>query len=81
MKRPLVVWPLTLVAMAVFLTACCCGGGETETVVVVPAEGSAAPEAGATAGQQLQDLKGAHDEGAISDKEFEKAKEKVLKQE
>jgi hypothetical protein len=62
-----------------FLTACC--GGGKETVVVVPAESSPAAASGATAGQELQDLKAAHDKGAITDAEFEKAKEKILNKE
>ena len=72
MKRYLVC-ALTLVIMSVFLAGCC--GGGKETVVVAPEGG------GATAGQQLQDLKAAHDQGAITDEEYEKAKEKILKAE
>lgn len=49
---------------------------EKKETVVVPSEGSKA-----TAGKQLQDLKAAHDQGAITDEEFEKAKEKILKAE
>jgi len=56
--------------LTIFLAGCC--GGGTETVVVAPEGG------GATAGQQLQDLKAAHDQGAITDEEFEKAKQKIL---
>ena len=67
---------LIFVVLTVFLTGCCCGRGK-ETVVVVPA--AATPAGGATSGQQLQDLKAAHDQGAITDEEFEKSKEKVLK--
>ena len=72
MKRYLVC-ALTIVIMSFFLSGCC--GGGKETVVVAPEGG------GATAGQQLQDLKAAHDQGAITDEEFEKAKEKILKAE
>lgn len=75
MKRSLVCWTLTVFVLSVFLTACCGGGKET---IVVPAE---AAGSGATAGQELQDLKTAHDQGAITDEEFEKAKEKVLNKE
>ena len=72
---------LIFVVLTVFLTGCCCGRGK-ETVVVVPAAATpaaATPAGGATSGQQLQDLKAAHDQGAITDEEFEKSKEKVLK--
>ena len=68
---------LIFIVLTFFLTGCCCGGGK-ETVVVVPA--AATPEGGgATSGQQLQDLKAAQDQGAITEEEFEKSKEKVLK--
>ena len=70
MKRSLVCWTLTAFVLTVLLTACCGGGTET---IVVPAE------SGPTAGQELQDLKAANDQGAITDEEFDKAKEKVLK--
>jgi hypothetical protein len=85
MKRALVCWTLAVFVLSVFLTACC--GGGKETVVVVPAESSPTAESspaavsGATAGQELQDLKAAHDQGAITDAEFEKAKEKILNKE
>ena len=93
MKKSFVLWTLTLIVLSVSLSACCCGGGkETVEIVVTPAEsegssgggsaaaGTAAPS-GATAGQELQDLKAAHDKGAITDEEFEKAKEKILTRE
>jgi len=79
MKRSLVCWTLTAFVLSVLLTACC--GGGKETVVVVPAENSPAAASGATSGQELQDLKAAHDQGAITDAEFEKAKEKILNKE
>jgi hypothetical protein len=78
MKRALVCWTLTTLVLSVLLTACCGGGKET---VVVPVESSPAAASGATAGQELQDLKAAHDQGAITDAEFEKAKEKILNKE
>lgn len=81
MKRNL-VYGLTVFLLTIFL-ASCCGGGKKETVVV-PSEGTVKetvivkPESSATTGKQLQDLKEAHDKGAITDEEFEKAKEKIL---
>jgi hypothetical protein len=84
-KKSLILWSLALIVLSVSLSACC--GGGKETVVVVPAEAEspsgsgAAPVSGVTAGQELQDLKAAHDQGAITDEEFEKAKEKILTRE
>lgn len=56
------------------LLAGCCGGGK-ETMVV------SQPASTVTKGQELQDLKEAQEQGAISDEEFEKAKEQVLEKE
>lgn len=72
MKRALVNG-LSAFVLLTFLAACCGGGTTKETVVVAP-EGS-----GATAGQELQDLKAAYDKGAINEKEFEESKKKILK--
>lgn len=74
MKQNLAI-AITLLILTLFLSGCC--GGGSETVVVSP-EGSAGS---ATVGQQLQDLKAAHDQGAISDEEYEKQKEKILEAE
>jgi hypothetical protein len=86
MKRNL-LYGLTFLLVTAFLTGCC-GGGKKETVVVVPEDSGSketvivSPEGGgATSGKQLQDLKAAHDQGAITDEEYEKAKEKILKAE
>ena len=68
---------LILIVLTIFLTGCCCGGGK-ETVVVTP-EAPTPEGGGATAGQQLQDLKAAQDQGAITDEEFQESKEKILK--
>ena len=75
MKRAFVGVLVSLV-LAIVLAGCCGGGGK-ETVVVAPESGTA----GATAGQQLQDLKAAYDQGAITEEEYEKQKEKILKAE
>ena len=69
---------LIFIVLTIFLTGCCCGGGK-ETVVVTPEATTPEGGAGATAGQQLQDLKAAQDQGAITDEEFQESKEKILK--
>lgn len=79
MKKSPVLWTLTLIVLSISLSACC--GGGKEKVVVVPAENSAAQGSGATTGQALQDLKAAHDQGVLSDEEFAKEKQKLLKKE
>ena len=67
---------LCLLALAVILTAAvftgCCGGGKTQVVTETTKT--------TTKGQELQDLKKAMDEGAISEKEYESAKKKILKE-
>ena len=77
MNRILICWLLAIAIVSMTLAGCCCGGDkkETETVVVAPSA------EGPTTGKQLQDLKDAHDKGAITDEEYEKAKEKILKTE
>ena len=69
---------LIFIVLTIFLTGCCCGGGK-ETVVVTPEAASPESGGGATAGQQLQDLKAAEEQGAITEKEFQESKEKILK--
>ena len=76
MTRKLICFSFAIAIVALSLTGCCGGGGEkktTETIVVTP------PTENPTAGKQLQDLKDARDQGAITDQEYEKAKEKILK--
>ena len=77
MKRSLVIYIGAAVLTTIFLAGCCGGGDKksAEPGVVAPAGG------GATTGKQLQDLKDAHDQGAITDEEFQKEKEKILKAE
>jgi len=69
---------LIFTVLTIFLTGCCCGGGK-ETVVVTPEATTPEGGAGATAGQQLQDLKAAEEKGAITEEEFQESKEKILK--
>ena len=77
MKRHLTK-SMIFIALTIFLTGCCCGGGK-ETVVVTPEATTPEGGAGATAGQQLQDLKAAEEKGAITEEEFQESKEKILK--
>ncbi len=58
----------TVVALSLSLTAC--GGSSTKTTV----------NNQETQGKQLMDLKEAYDSGVISEKEYEKAKERILDQ-
>lgn len=73
MKHKLSFLALTFILLAIFLTGCCGGGKETKVVNESTKT--------ITTGQELQDLKKAKDEGAISEKEYEMAKEKILKKE
>ena len=56
------------------LTGCGCFGGGSGGDTQIDATTKTT-----TMGQDLIDLKKAHDDGIISDKEYEKAKEKILK--
>ena len=57
------------------LGGCCCGGnGETKTTVIEKQPVSTAP-----LGDELIKLKEARDKGALSEKEYEDAKAKLLK--
>ena len=60
-------------SLAAGLTACgCLGGGSGGEAQVHTTTKTT------TTGQDLIDLKKAHDEGVISDEEYEKAREKIL---
>lgn len=60
----------TLALAAVFAFGfAACGGGGSRTEVNT---------SGVTLGQELSDLKAAYDKGAMSEKEYEKAKEAVM---
>lgn len=61
-----IVTALAAAVLATTLAACGGGGATIETN----------PE---TTGQQLLDLQKAHEAGALTDKEYEKARKKVLK--
>jgi hypothetical protein len=74
MKRRLCFFILAAILSTV-LIAGCCGGGKKETKVVTQTTKTT------TKGQELQDLKKAKDEGVISEKEYEDAKKKILKEE
>ena len=63
-----------LLVLLVVLSGCCCGG-DTETKVIEKQPVSSAP-----LGEELIKLQEAHDKGALSDKEYEDARERLLKQ-
>ena len=54
-------------AICVFALSACGGGGSSQTTVSTK-----------TLGEELTDLKQAYDAGAISEKEYEKAREEIL---
>ena len=72
MKRKHSLLVLTLIVLVMFLVGCC-GGGKKTKVVTESTKTT-------TTGQELQDLKKAQDEGAISEKEYEETKKKILKE-
>jgi hypothetical protein len=70
MKRKLTLLMLALMFFLLILGGCC--GGSKETKVVTD------PSKTTTTGQELQDLQKAKESGAISEKEYEEAKKKIL---
>ncbi len=69
-----IVMVFFLMLLAANLTACgCLGGGSGGDAEIHTTTKTT------TMGQDLIDLKKAHDDGIISDKEYEKAKDKILK--
>jgi hypothetical protein len=67
---------LVLLALLVSLSGCCCGGGsDTETKIIEKQPVSTAP-----LGEELIKLQEARDKGALSEKEYEDAKARLLKQ-
>jgi hypothetical protein len=58
------------------LAGCCCGGGTDEkTTTIIEKQ----PVSTAPLGDELIKLQEAHDKGALSDKEYEDAKARLLK--
>ena len=84
MKKRQIIILVSLLAVVFSVSACGClsGGKKKEktapapTPAPVPSVQSATP----TTGQEFMDLKKAHDEGAITDEEFQRAKEKLLQE-
>ena len=81
MKKRQIIILVSLLAVAFSVSACGClsGGKKKENAAPAP-EPIAVQPATPTEGQQFMDLKKAHDAGAITDEEFQKAKEKLLQQ-
>ena len=74
MSKWKILIPFFLMLFAVSLTGCgCFGGGNGDAEIQTTTKTT-------TMGQDLIDLKKAHDDGIISDKEYEKAREKILKE-
>ena len=71
MKKRLSFLILASILLVIFLTGCCGGGGKTKVVAETTKV--------TTTGQELQDLQKAKDKGAITEKEYETAKKKILK--
>jgi uncharacterized membrane protein len=60
----------TLLAATVIVLMTACGGNDTQTTI----------KSTQTQGQQLLDLKAAYDQGVISESEYKKTKNEILKQ-
>jgi hypothetical protein len=71
MKFTNVLIVVMFLAVGASLPGCC--GGSSKTVVTPQTQTT-------TLGQELQDLEAAHQKGAISEAEYEKAKKNLLKQ-
>ena len=65
---------LGLFVLLVSLSGCCCGGSDTVVVEKQPVNTN-------PLGEELVKLKEAHDKGALTDKEYEEQKAKLLKEE
>jgi PBP1b-binding outer membrane lipoprotein LpoB len=71
MKKFRIISALTATVMMLALAGCC-GGGTTTTTVEKPTYNT-------TVGEQMIDLQKAYESGAISEAEYKKAKENILK--
>jgi hypothetical protein len=83
MKKRQIIILVSLLAVVFSVGACGCLGGGKKKEKTAPAPPSPAPSvqsATPTTGQEFMDLKKAHDEGAITDEEFQRAKEKLLQE-
>ncbi len=69
MTRFALLLPLAALALALPLTLTACGGGGAKTEV---------SQSSATLGQELTDLQAAHASGAITDKEYARARKDIL---
>lgn len=66
---------LGLLALLVSLSGCCCGSGSDKSTTVIEKQ----PVNTTPLGDELIKLKEAHEKGALTDKEYEDAKAKLLK--
>jgi len=80
MIRKLAAICLSAVFLASLVAGCCCGGGREKTTVVTEPAPAAPAAPTVPVGEQLIKLKEAYDQGAMTKEEYEKAKEKVLKE-
>ena len=81
MKRRQIIILVSLLAVAFSVSACgCLSGGKKKEKAAPAPEAVVVQPATPTEGQQFRDLKKAHDEGAITDEEFKRAKEKLLQE-
>jgi len=68
-------WLILCIFLAMIIMGGCCGGGSGATTTVIEKQ----PVSTTPLGDELIKLKEAHDKGALSDKEYEDAKAKLLK--
>ena len=86
MKKRRIIILVALLTVALSVSACgCLGGGKKKEKAAPAAEPTAAPapsvqSATPTTGQELMDLNKAREQGAITDEEYQQAKEKLLKE-
>ena len=67
MRKKIAVALICSIILCVMLTSCGGGGAKVET------------RSSQTLGQELMDLEKAHEEGVITDKEYKKLKENMIK--